>query len=663
LTELAGKSFLFEPGELPGTVSLTPDGVLSMEGADTSVIYQIPVKVTDAKGIFSEKSLDLSTGLQIQCRIVSADSLLEYGEPAALHLSVTNRSTGTLHDLMLHLSSSDTALQIADSTVSIPSLGPGATQEFGTAFSFSLTSPLPDQYPMPFRIRAACSGHHWTKDFIIPVSSYLVRVAAPEIDDGYDGFLDPGEVATLLLPVTNAGSLGIQGIAVHLSAQDTLVNILSDPDQTLDHLGSFGAATLQFRLQASQAAIKGQSASLLLTLTRPPDLAMEVPVLLQLGKVPVAIVSMSAVSGTPAAMESCLDSLKVAYKVLDSIPAALDNYAAAFVILGTVSPGSHALTQEEGRRLAGYLSDNGNLFLEGYHTWYFGAPTPVHPYFGYTSDRVPMYHYRTVNGINGTFAQGMEFPFTGSWNFSVFSFLPVAPAYALFANSTGDPLEIANDPGNYRTIGTFVEFGKLADSAGLPGTKGNLMKQYLEFFGVNLTGPYALFHSDRNSLPAGESVNFHDDSYPAIVSRHWEFPGGTPSSSSEQNPGVTYANGGKYDVKLVVSDGTHADSILKTANITVIPGVGIIEANRAEAVRVYPNPTTGEVFIEIPEEVCFPLTLSVYDFMGRNILKKQYKENPGSGILKLNWTAFQKGLYILKVEAETGDQTVKVILR
>jgi PKD repeat protein len=55
----------------------------------------------------------------------------------------------------------------------------------------------------------------------------------------------------------------------------------------------------------------------------------------------------------------------------------------------------------------------------------------------------------------------------------------------------------------------------------------------------------------------------------------WEFPGGTPSTSNQQNPTIAYNSLGSFDVKLVVSDGVNTDSIAMTNYITVSnPGIG-----------------------------------------------------------------------------------------
>jgi PKD repeat protein len=48
-----------------------------------------------------------------------------------------------------------------------------------------------------------------------------------------------------------------------------------------------------------------------------------------------------------------------------------------------------------------------------------------------------------------------------------------------------------------------------------------------------------------------------------VVNYFWEFEGGSPATSTDKNPTVSYANAGTYDVKLKVSNATGADSITK----------------------------------------------------------------------------------------------------
>ena len=59
---------------------------------------------------------------------------------------------------------------------------------------------------------------------------------------------------------------------------------------------------------------------------------------------------------------------------------------------------------------------------------------------------------------------------------------------------------------------------------------------------------------ERDIVCGGDDVQFFDESYNNIVSWDWSFPNGTPSSSTNQNPMVSYSGYGDFDVTLEVTD-------------------------------------------------------------------------------------------------------------
>lgn len=87
----------------------------------------------------------------------------------------------------------------------------------------------------------------------------------------------------------------------------------------------------------------------------------------------------------------------------------------------------------------------------------------------------------------------------------------------------------------------------------------------------NLTPPpvVADFEADATMTCEGETVNFTDLSEGIITTWNWTFEGGTPGTSTEENPSVVYNTSGTYDVTLWVTDGYTDDEITKTAYISV----------------------------------------------------------------------------------------------
>jgi uncharacterized protein (TIGR02145 family) len=81
--------------------------------------------------------------------------------------------------------------------------------------------------------------------------------------------------------------------------------------------------------------------------------------------------------------------------------------------------------------------------------------------------------------------------------------------------------------------------------------------------------PEADFFAEPTSGNAPLEVNFTDQSTNNPNSWNWSFPGGSPSTSTNQNPTVTYNSAGVYDVTLTVENDFGSDTEVKNNYITV----------------------------------------------------------------------------------------------
>ncbi|MEP7265401.1 MAG: T9SS type A sorting domain-containing protein [Bacteroidota bacterium] len=83
-------------------------------------------------------------------------------------------------------------------------------------------------------------------------------------------------------------------------------------------------------------------------------------------------------------------------------------------------------------------------------------------------------------------------------------------------------------------------------------------------FTSNLTS--VCFNTNRN-------VQFRNQSGDSPISIEWQFPGGTPSTSTQPNPIVNYSAVGDYDVLLIAKYLNNNDTLVKPAYIHVLPVV------------------------------------------------------------------------------------------
>lgn len=137
------------------------------------------------------------------------------------------------------------------------------------------------------------------------------------------------------------------------------------------------------------------------------------------------------------------------------------------------------------------------------------------------------------------------------------NFMSYSPCQNMFSNDQKDI--VIN---NLATIGFL---SNLVDEAHHPltgvGTEAVLCK--------------AQFMSDNPQICADGSMQYFDDSYSNVTGWNWTFEGGTPSTSSEENPVVTYSEPGRYSVTLEVTDGESTVSTTVDDYVLVLSSPGI----------------------------------------------------------------------------------------
>ncbi|MCD4790928.1 MAG: PKD domain-containing protein, partial [Bacteroidales bacterium] len=500
----------------------------------------------------------------------NGNGLMDYGETNLLSLTVENVGVQQADDITVVLNTTDQYITITDNTEFYGNIAAGATAVVADGFEYEVANDVPDGHNVSFEVLATdINDSTWVSYFSVPahapVLEFVDDITISDPTGNNNGKLDPGETADINIDIENTGSSEAYNIIGELIAGDPFLTI-NTSQFTYGDLTAGGTATGSYSVTAAGNTPAGHIVDFTFDITADLGITGSGAFNIVVGQIPVLILDLDGNGNSSPAMETAMNTLDIAYEKLTSFPPDLNLYSTIFTCLGIFSS-NHELSSSEGQLLADYLNNGGNLYMEGGDTWAYDNQTAVHSMFNLNGVLDGTGDMGTVLGQSGTFTEGMSFNYSGENNY-MDHLEPISTAFMILENQSPNyGTGVAYDEGSYRTIGTSHEFGGLDDGVS-PSTKEELMTEYLDFLGITTT-LQAGFGSNTTATCEGETVDFYDQSSGDVISWEWIFEGGSPGTSTFQNPTVMYFNEGTYDVTLTVSDGVENNTLLIEDYITV----------------------------------------------------------------------------------------------
>ena len=214
---------------------------------------------------------------------------------------------------------------------------------------------------------------------------------------------------------------------------------------------------------------------------------------------------------------------------------------------------------------------------------------------------------------------------------------------------------VKNPSVQYNTVGTF--YVKLTATNAF-GSNSITKNSYITVYPAALA-PTADFISDKNNINVGDSVQFTDLSSNNPTSWVWSAEGGTPSSSSIQNPLIKYNTPGIYFVSLTATNSVGSDNEIKYNYIQVNPSSINTLSVLNTSLFVYPDPVKNELFVKVPL-VSNNILFTVYDVLGNIVITvKENNISKNNDILKVDVSELSEGMYFIRCIAEKNIYTSK----
>ena len=184
-----------------------------------------------------------------------------------------------------------------------------------------------------------------------------------------------------------------------------------------------------------------------------------------------------------------------------------------------------------------------------------------------------------------------------SWT-NISTGLPNLPVNCVvYQNNSDDGIYVGTDVGVYYRSNSVTSWQSF--STGLPNVIVSELEIYYttnrlraatygrglwesDLYTPGNTPPVSNFTLDNNTICQGATVQFTDLSTNSPTSWNWTFQGGTPSTSTSQNPSVTYNTPGIYDVTLVAANANGSNSSTQTTAVTVV-AIPVVNVNPQQA--------------------------------------------------------------------------------
>ncbi|HUM88289.1 MAG TPA: PKD domain-containing protein, partial [Prolixibacteraceae bacterium] len=168
--------------------------------------------------------------------------------------------------------------------------------------------------------------------------------------------------------------------------------------------------------------------------------------------------------------------------------------------------------------------------------------------------------------------------------------------------------------------------------------------------GVRTLGlpPVANFTVDYKQGAAPMQIQFMDISQNDPTRWSWSFPGGTPSTSTLQNPVVTYNEKGVYNVSLTATNSYGNNAISKNNYITV--GTTNVENMKIVQPSVFPNPFSNMLTFNITNDAM----VTISDVSGKIVFREK---NPANA----NLSGLPNGVYFVEMVIKNNVERMKIV--
>ena len=273
-----GNSFNYELLDISNTYNIIPNtkitiepdyGFTEMELTREGLFHGTPTVpyeavnidffIKDANGMMNSKSLPFFTdGINnIVIRSVTAqagnNNIIEYGENASITVVLQNISEEVVNAQNMMIFSQDEYITLNDNSETLTTFQPGEMKTLTDAFNFDVSTTVPNNHDIIFSTQIIAEAEDYNSHIYLKAFAPLLAINGYQIDDGGNGYLEPGEDADIIVDIKNFGGGAAFNVIASLQIIDPFITVNSGVVNLGDIQGN-ASASATFNISISESA-------------------------------------------------------------------------------------------------------------------------------------------------------------------------------------------------------------------------------------------------------------------------------------------------------------------------------------------------------------------------------------------------------------------------
>ncbi len=191
-----------------------------------------------------------------------------------------------------------------------------------------------------------------------------------------------------------------------------------------------------------------------------------------------------------------------------------------------------------------------------------------------------------------------------------------------------------------------------------------------DYVTIQTNNPEGVIHSSDRDIAYGKSVQFFADSLKSAAKFQWDFGDGL--INYEQNPFHYYYDSGYFDIKLKLTSSSGCVTTVQRKGYIhvkqepgrengIVMGIEPTPGEKAELISFFPNPTNGDITVEINSLYSVNYLVKVVDIMGTITNLKDVFLESGYNKIRLPLESFTAGVYTVLIVGPADSFKFKVV--